>query len=109
MDRLPTISAQISEPGRTAAVADAISAAGDTVASLAQSDLVGSLTMLVQNLSIVVKIGDEVAKARCHALPLNSAHVSDRPADTPLGKPRLECTVSWPQGKAAAVSMYQTF
>ncbi|KAF7968265.1 hypothetical protein HWV62_31107 [Athelia sp. TMB] len=62
MDPLPEISTQISEPGRTPAVADAIAAAGDIVANVAQSDLVGSLTTLVGNLSIVVKIGDEVAK-----------------------------------------------
>ncbi|KAF7970098.1 hypothetical protein HWV62_24966 [Athelia sp. TMB] len=62
MDPLPEISTQISEPGRTAAVADAISAAGDIVANIAQSDLVGSLTTLVENLSIVVEIGDKVAK-----------------------------------------------
>ncbi|KAF7968264.1 hypothetical protein HWV62_31105 [Athelia sp. TMB] len=59
---LERISTQLSESGHAAAVEASMGAAGETIAGLAQSDLVGSLTALVDKLSVVVKIGDEIAK-----------------------------------------------
>lgn len=64
MDPLAAISAQLSESGQAVAVADAMDTAGNTLTAIAQSDLVASLTTLVDNLAIVVKIGDEIAKVR---------------------------------------------
>ncbi|KAF7970202.1 hypothetical protein HWV62_24790 [Athelia sp. TMB] len=61
MDRLAEVPAA-SAPPALAAAADAISSAGEVVAGLAQSDLVGSLASLVESMSIMVKIGDEIAK-----------------------------------------------
>ncbi|KAF7980717.1 hypothetical protein HWV62_37189 [Athelia sp. TMB] len=61
MDRLAEVPAA-SVPPALAAAADAISSAGEVVAGLAQSDLVGSLASLVESMSIMVKIGDEIAK-----------------------------------------------
>ncbi|KAF7968096.1 hypothetical protein HWV62_31995 [Athelia sp. TMB] len=62
MDPLAAISAQLLESGQAVAVADAMDTAGVTLTAIAQSDLVASLTTLVDNLAIVVKIGDEIAK-----------------------------------------------
>ncbi|KZP17410.1 hypothetical protein FIBSPDRAFT_1046916 [Athelia psychrophila] len=61
MDRLEGVSETLTAPGPTA-VTDAMSAAGEAVTSLSQSDLVGSFQMLVEKLGILVKIGDEIAK-----------------------------------------------
>ncbi|KZP17439.1 hypothetical protein FIBSPDRAFT_1046926 [Athelia psychrophila] len=61
MDRLEGVSETLTAPGPTA-VTDAMSAAGEAVTSLSQSDLVGSFKMLVEKLGILVKIGDEIAK-----------------------------------------------
>ena len=94
MDRLEKISTQLPEPSHAGAVADSMSVAGDTIAGLAQSDLVGSLTTLVDNLSVVVKIGDEIAKVYMR-LSFFLATCSDHPADTPMGEPCLERSVCW--------------
>ncbi|KZP21272.1 hypothetical protein FIBSPDRAFT_1044227 [Athelia psychrophila] len=61
MDRLEGLSETLTAPGLTA-VTGAMSAAGEAVTSLSQSDLVGSFQMLVEKLGILVKIGDEIAK-----------------------------------------------
>ncbi|KAF7966264.1 hypothetical protein HWV62_39409 [Athelia sp. TMB] len=62
IDPLEQISAQLSEPGPVVEVADAMSAVGATVAGLAQSDLVGTLTTLVGDLDFVLQLGDGIAK-----------------------------------------------
>ena len=66
MDLLPAASAQVSEPEQALVVANAMSAVGDAVTSFAQSDLVDSLTALVDNLGFVVKLGDEISKVHKH-------------------------------------------
>ncbi|KAF7972470.1 hypothetical protein HWV62_17888 [Athelia sp. TMB] len=62
MNPLEKISTQLSEPSHVAAIGASMSAAGETIAGLAESDIVGSLTALVDKLSVIVKIGDEIAK-----------------------------------------------
>ncbi|KAF7972468.1 hypothetical protein HWV62_17884 [Athelia sp. TMB] len=59
---LAEILAQQSKPGPVAKSADAIGATADTINSLAQSDIVGSLQTVVSKLDVLVKIGDEIAK-----------------------------------------------
>ncbi|KZP21256.1 hypothetical protein FIBSPDRAFT_1044218 [Athelia psychrophila] len=61
MDHLEVVSEALTAPAPTA-VTDAMSAAGEAVTSLSQSDLVGSFEILVGKLGILVKIGDEIAK-----------------------------------------------
>ena len=73
MDHLAEVPAASAPPALTAA-ADAISSAGEVVAGLAQSDLVGSLTSLVENMSIMVKIGDEIAKVSLYLLSSDDSY-----------------------------------
>lgn len=65
MDHLAGLSDKLTSPGPTS-VTDAMSAAGDAVTSLAQSNLVGSLETLLDKLGVLVKIGDEIAKVCTH-------------------------------------------
>ncbi|KAF7972326.1 hypothetical protein HWV62_18430 [Athelia sp. TMB] len=59
---LVAVSTQLSAPKKAIAFANDISATGSVVAGLAQWDLAGSLTGLVGNLSVVVDLGDAIAK-----------------------------------------------
>ncbi|KAF7964436.1 hypothetical protein HWV62_7980, partial [Athelia sp. TMB] len=59
---LAEVHAQQSKPGPVTKSADAISATADTINSLSQSDIVGSLQTVVSKLDVLVKIGDEIAK-----------------------------------------------
>ena len=66
---LVAVSTRLSAPEKAIAVANDISAAGSIVAELVQWDLAGSLTRLVGNLSVVVDLGDAIAKVHiCHSL-----------------------------------------
>ncbi|KAF7972465.1 hypothetical protein HWV62_17878, partial [Athelia sp. TMB] len=62
MDSLPEIATSLSKSGPVTTGADALSATGDTVASVAHSNLVASLETVVGKLDILVKIGDKIAK-----------------------------------------------
>ena len=66
MKPLSEVSTQLTKPIPAVTIADAMSAASDTVGGLAQSDLVASLTTLVDNLDFVVKLGDGLAKVCNH-------------------------------------------
>ena len=61
IDHLPEATIAL-EPPASAAVVEAIDSAGEVAQALAQSDIVGSLTSLVDNMSILITIGDEIAK-----------------------------------------------
>ncbi|KAF7966597.1 hypothetical protein HWV62_37809 [Athelia sp. TMB] len=62
MDSLPKIATSLSTSGPVTTGADALSATGDAVASVAHSDLVASLETVVGKLDILVNIGDQIAK-----------------------------------------------
>ena len=62
MDPLQAVSAKFPQIEQAIVVANTMSAAGDAITGLAQSDLVGSLTTLVDHLDFVVKLGDEISK-----------------------------------------------
>lgn len=65
MDRLAGLPETLVAPGPTK-VTDAMGAAGDAVAALAQSDQSGSIETLLGTIGVLVKIGDEIAKVRTH-------------------------------------------
>lgn len=61
MDDIASATASLSSPRSTPA-ADAIGAAGDAATRFAQSNLGDSFASLMDKLSVVVKIGDDIAK-----------------------------------------------
>lgn len=83
---------------RLTAATNAINTAADTSTTGVQSNLVGSFAALAENVSVVVKTGDEIAKIRFRAL-VSSWHRSHGFSDTSLDQPRLECAISWSEGK----------
>ncbi|KZP32461.1 hypothetical protein FIBSPDRAFT_848312 [Athelia psychrophila] len=61
IDHLPEPSENSTAP-RLTATTDSITTAGNAVTRVVPSDLLGSFVSLMETLSIVVKIGDEIAK-----------------------------------------------
>lgn len=92
IDHLPSAIEDLSGSRLTAA-ADAISTAGDAL----NSSLVGSFTSLMETMSFMVQIGDEIAKACLRQLYIGFCQ-SHFAVDSSLGQSCMGCTLSRFQG-----------